>query len=171
MFPVKRYYGSPEVYERKLDDVMKRFQVDSYNFNWDRWGCWVEFRFKGELYRFEHSIEKAKTQGIDLRSGAEAFAQVVLTLEDLARMVERGVYDLSTWVTGMRYLPDAMETPEIFKKLGFVQVPAAPEEVKDRYRNLAKKIVAAQGSDNEELEKLKQTAEQALKYFEDKGKR
>ena len=54
MFPVKRYYGSPEIYERKLSEVMKRFQVDSYNFNWDRWGCWVEFRFQGELYRFEH---------------------------------------------------------------------------------------------------------------------
>lgn len=168
MFPVKRYYGSPGIYERKLADVMKRLQVDAYNFNWDRWGCWVEFRFQGELYRFEHSLEKARAQGIELRSGAEAFAQVVLTLEDLARMVERGVYDLATWVVGMKYLPAVEETPPFFKKLGFAQIPAGPQEVRDRYRNLVKKIGSPQGEDRGELEELKQAAEQALKYFAEK---
>lgn len=170
MFPVKRYYGSPEIYERKLAEVMKRFQVDSYNFNWDRWGCWVEFRFQGELYRFEHSIEKARAQGIELCSGAEAFAQVDLTLEDLARMVERGVYDLATWVAGMKYLPEVVETPPFFRELGFAQIPAGPQEVRDRYRNLAKKIMSPEGGDQEELEKVKQAAEQALKYFEKMGR-
>ena len=43
----------------------------------------------GELYRFEHSIEKVEPRDRALfRSGG--FAQVDLTLEDLARMVERG---------------------------------------------------------------------------------
>ena len=33
------------------------------------------------------------------------FAQLVKTLEDIARMVERGIYDLSTWIEGMKTLP------------------------------------------------------------------
>lgn len=33
-----------------------------------------------------------------------AGAEVVLALEDLVRMIDRGIYDLSTWVAGMKYL-------------------------------------------------------------------
>ncbi|MFY9428051.1 MAG: hypothetical protein WBI83_08715 [bacterium] len=85
-------------------------------------------------------------------------------------MVERGVYDLATWVAGMKYLPEVVETPPFFRELGFAQIPAGPQEVRDRYRNLAKKIMSPEGGDQEELEKVKQAAEQALKYFEKMGR-
>ena len=78
-----KQYGAAEIYEAKLERVMERLGVESFNFNWDRWSCFVEFRYKGELYRFDHSVEKAKARGIDIRYGSDAFAQVVLALEDL----------------------------------------------------------------------------------------
>lgn len=96
----KKQYGTADAYERKLNRVMERLGVESHNFNWDRWGCWIEFRLKGDLYRFDHSVDKARARGVELRYGSDAFAQVVLALEDLARMVERGIYELSTWVAG-----------------------------------------------------------------------
>ncbi|WP_291350400.1 hypothetical protein [Desulfosporosinus sp.] len=87
----KKQYGDSDSYERKLERVMERIGVKEFIYNFDRFGCWVEFRYQNELYRFEHSIEKAKSKGINLRYGSDAFAQVVLALEDLARMVERGI--------------------------------------------------------------------------------
>lgn len=164
-----KQYRSAETYERKLERVMERLGVSEFKWNWDRFGCWIEFRYKGELYRFDHSIEKAKARGINLRYGSDCFAQVVLSLEDLARMVERGIYDLQTWVAGMKYLPPALEVPSFFRFLGFDQIPSGPEEVKARYRALAKQFHPDAGGTQEDFEALKRAAEQAMKYFKNES--
>jgi len=161
----KKQYGSPDQYEGKLSRVMERLGVDSYNYNWDRHGCWVEFRYKGDLYRFEHSIAKAKSRGVDLVYGSDAFAQVVLALEDLARMVERGIYELSTWVAGMKFLPPAVEVPSFLKYMGFTDIPAGAAEVKERYRTLSKQMHPDGGGDPEDFKRLKEASEKALQYF------
>jgi hypothetical protein len=119
----KKHYGDSDSYERKLEKVMERIGVKEFSYNFDRFGCWVEFRYHEDLYRFEHSLEKAKAKGINLRYGSDAFAQVVLSLEDLARMIERGIYDLSTWVAGMKFLPTPIQVPSFIKFLGFDQNP------------------------------------------------
>lgn len=160
-----KQYGAADQYEAKLARVMERLGVESFNYNWDRHGCWVEFRYRAELYRFDHSIEKAKTRGVNLRYGSDAFAQVVLALEDLARMVERGIYELSTWVAGMKYLPPPVEVPTFFKFLGYTEVPSGPEEVKERYRQLAKQLHPDAGGNQEDFLKLKDQAERCLQYF------
>jgi hypothetical protein len=160
-------YASPETYEKKLAKVMERFGVgDDFNYGSDRYGCFVEFRYKGELYRFDHSVEKAKAHGVNISYGSDAFAQVVLALEDLARMVERGIYDLSTWVSGMKFLPPPIEVPSFFKYLGFVEIPSGAEEVKARYRELAKQYHPDAGGDPENFKKLAEASERSLKYFE-----
>ena len=170
----KNQFASAEHYAGKLARVMERLGVDfkdanrqkrDYNWNFDRFGCWVEFRLKGELYRFDHSIEKARARGILLQNGSDAFAQVVLALEDLARMVERGVYDLSTWVAGMKYLPPPLEVPGFFESLGFAEIPSGPEEVFARYRSLAKALPPEAGGNGNEFMRLKNAAEQAARYF------
>lgn len=161
----KKQYGPADQYERKLEKVMERLGVESYDFNWDRHGCWVEFRYRGELYRFDHSVEKAKARGVELRYGSDAFAQVVLALEDLARMVERGIYELSTWVAGMKYLPPPVEVPSFLRFLGFANIPSGTEEVNERYRTLAKQMHPDVGGNKEDFKKLKRAAEQALQYL------
>jgi hypothetical protein len=83
----RKQYAAGDVYERKLKRVMERLEVSEYNFNWDRHGAWIEFRLRGELYRFDHSTDKAQARGINIRYGSDCFAQIVLSLEDLARMV------------------------------------------------------------------------------------
>jgi hypothetical protein len=160
-----KQYGSSDLYEKKLDKVMERLGAESFNFNWDRWSCFVEFRYKDELYRFDHSVEKAKARGVDLRYGSDVFAQVVLALEDLARMVERGIYELSTWVAGMKYLPPPAEIPSFFRFLGFEQIPAGPEDVKERYRQLAKQFHPDTGGNEEDFKNLQDCAEKAISYF------
>lgn len=162
----KKQYGSADTYERKLAKVMERLGIEQYNFNWDRWGCWIEFRYRGELYRFDHSIEKARARGIEIRYGSDAFAQVVLALEDLARMVERGIYELSTWVAGMKYLPPPIEVPSFFGFLGFTEIPSGPEEVRERYRTLSKQMHPDAGGNERDFLRLKDAAEKALRYFE-----
>jgi len=161
----KKQYGPADQYERKLEKVMERLEVEDYNFNWDRWSCYVEFRYKGELYRFDHSIDKARGRGVELRYGSDAFAQVVLALEDLARMVERGIYELSTWVAGMKFLPPPIEVPSFFKFMGFEQIPDDPKEVLSRYRSLARQYHPDMGGDPDDFKKLMDAAEKAKAYF------
>ena len=165
--PAKRY-ADADTYERKLKKVMERFGVEEYDYNFDRHGCWVQFRVKGDLYRFDHSVEKAKARGVKLVYGSDAFAQVVLALEDLARMVERGIYELQTWVAGMRYLPPPVDVPSFFKFLGFTEIPVSVIDVNDRYRTLAKTMHPDQGGDEEDFKKLKDAAERAKTYFGEK---
>ena len=166
----QKQYASAEHYEKKLEKVMERLGVQEYNFNWDRWQCWVEFRYKGELYRFDHSIEKANAKGANLKYGSDAFAQVVLALEDLTRMVERGIYDLSTWIAGIKYLPPVKQIPIFFVQLGFTDIPTDKEEVRVRYKTLAKQKHPDAGGSEEEFQNLKIAAEQAIKYFESVGR-
>lgn len=161
----RKQYADAEVYERKLAKVMERLAVQDFNWNWDRYGAWVQFRYRGELYQFDHSVEKARARGVNLTYGSDAFAQIVLALEDLARMVERGIYDLSTWVAGMKMLPPAVEIPSFFRVLGFEQIPTDVEEVKARYRSLSKQLHPDAGGQQEDFEALKKAAEQAVVWF------
>ncbi len=137
MSDMAKQYAEANTYESKLEKVMQRFGADKYDYNWDRFSCWVEFWYKGQLYRFEHSIENAKLHGNNVKYGSDVFAQVVLTLEDIARMTERGIYELQTWVAGLKALPKPKDIPDCFKKLGFDDIPKI-EELKTRYRQVVK---------------------------------
>lgn len=163
----KKQYAGADYYEPKLQKVMERFGVDTYDFNWDRFGCWVQFRYRGELYRFEHSVAKARDAGFELSYGSDAFAQIVIALEDLVRMVERGIYDLQTWVSGMRFLPPPVEVPSFFRFMGFSEIPSGRSEVRERFRTLAKQMHPDKGGDPEDFDKLKRASEQCLAYFGD----
>lgn len=164
-----KQYAAAENYEVKLARIMNRLDVQEFNYNWDRFSSWIEFRYKGELYRFDHSLENAKTHGVDLKYGSDVFAQLVLSLEDLARMVERGIYDLQRWVAGMKFLPQALEVPSFLKYLGFDEIPSDEEEIKTRYRNLALQMHPDKGGNSEDFMKLKRAAEDALNYYKTKG--
>lgn len=166
----EKKYTDIEYYEDKLQRVMERFGAEEYNFDWSRRGGWVEFRINGSLYRFDHSVEKAQTNGQKIVYGSDAFAQLVLALEDLARLAERGIYKLQTWIEGMRYLPPPVELPECFRLLGFESVPADVAAVTDRYRSLAKlNHPDSPTGSNEAFIELQRAAEEAKRYLEVRG--
>lgn len=160
-----KQYGAADNYEAKLARVMERLGVQEFNYNWDRFSSWIEFRYKGELYRFDHSLDNARSHGVDLRYGSDVFAQLVLSLEDLARMVERGIYDLQRWVAGMKFLPAAVELPSCFKFLGFDQIPGDILEIETRYKNLAKVHHPDVGGSEEDFVKLTRATEQAKAHL------
>ena len=160
-----KQYADASTYENKLKRVMERLAITEFNWDYNRGGSWVEFRYKGSLYRFDHSVEKAKAKGMTLSYGSDAFAQIVLALEDLSRMVERGIYDLQTWVSGMKYLPPVVEVPSFFKILGFERLPESVEDVKIRYRALAKQLHPDVGGKEEDFQNLNQASEECIKYM------
>ena len=143
-----KQYADAGAYEAKLEKVMQRFGADRYDYNWDRFSCWVEFWYKGQLYRFEHSIENAKAHGSTVKYGSDVFAQVVLTLEDIARMTERGIYELQTWVAGLKALPRSADIPDCFKTLGFSKIPEKAE-LKTRYHQILKSAHPDTGGNDE----------------------
>ncbi len=164
----QQYKGTAAYYENKLTRVMERFGVadKDWNFGRDRFECWVQFRYKGELYRFDHSLEKAAANGADVKDGREVFAQLVLAMEDLVRIVERGIYDLQTWVAGMKFLPAPSLVPESLRALGFTEVPGSVEEIRARYRTLAKQLHPDAGGSHADFQALRENAERGIKFLE-----
>lgn len=163
--PHKRYQSS-EVYERKLDRVMERLGVNQYQYDWGRRHAWVRFLHGGQWWQFEHSVEKSWQHGEKLNYGSDCFAQVVLTLEDLARATERGLYSLGAFLgEELRYLPAPSTLPECFRLLGFTELPEGAEEVVQRYRELAKVKHPDAGGRPGEFEALTAARDQALQYL------
>lgn len=158
----KKQYASPDVYEAKLARVMERMGAEDYSYNWDRHMAWVEFKRKGQLFRFDHSVDKARANGFEMTYGSDVFAQLVITLEDLARMAERGIYELQTWLEGMRFLPPPVEVPACLRTLGFDRVPTDPEEVKARFKTLAKQAHPDMGGSEDSFIRLQQAAKEAI---------
>lgn len=161
---MSKQYAEASTYEEKLENVMQRLGVEKYNYNWDRFSCWIEFYYKGQLYRFEHSIENAKDHGQNVKYGSDIFAQVVLSLQDIARMVERGIYDLSTWVAGMKALPAKVNMPECFLLLGFQTMPDQ-DQLHDRYKSLVKTAHPDAGGNAEYFMQIKTAYDQATDYL------
>ena len=164
-----KQYGAPENYEAKLERVMERLGAESFDYDWSRRECWVEFTYKGGRYRFSHSIENAKAHGVTLQYGSDAFAQVVLSLEDLARMVERGIYDLSTWVAGMKLLPEPETLEPCFAAIGFTERPVTQMQVKEQYRRMAKILHPDTGGDEKAFMVLKENYKKAMDMMAKNG--
>lgn len=162
-----KQYADPVTYEAKLEKVMARLGVEAYDYDWSRRECWVSFKYKGQFYRFSHSIDNAQAHGINVKYGSDVFAQVLLSLEDLARMAERGIYDLSTWIAGMKYLPAAEPLEPCFMALGFSARPESGQEVKARYKQLAKVLHPDAGGSSEDMIKLQQAYEACLRVMEE----
>lgn len=106
----KKVYQTPDKYESKIPRIMERLGATEYDWDYTRHGAWIQFLYKGHTYKLEHSVENARKRGINISYGSDAFAQIVLGLEDLARLSERGIYDLGTWLSAMRLLPETSST-------------------------------------------------------------
>ncbi|WP_368234804.1 J domain-containing protein [Anaerotruncus rubiinfantis] len=162
-----KQYAEPATYEAKLEKVMARLGIDEYDYDWSRFECWVSFTYKGQPYRFSHSVANAKAHGVDIKYGSDVFAQVVLSLEDLARMVERGIYDLSTWAAGMKYLPAAADIPVCFRVLQFDTVPDSAQEIEKQFKRLVKTAHPDAGGTEQQFRVLQDARERAIKYLEE----
>lgn len=167
--PPKKQYADTGTYESKLAKVMERFGVteDKYNYSVDRRGCWVEFWIGAQLYRFEHSVENAQRHGVKIVYGSDSFAQLVLTLEDLARMQERGIYDLPVWLSGLKALPTPKMLPAWVLVFGFADFPPTLDLVRSEYKTMARHIHPDVGGGTEAMATLNDAMEQAEKYFKE----
>ncbi|MTH55303.1 hypothetical protein GKZ89_18065 [Bacillus mangrovi] len=97
--------------EVKLIKTIKRLKIEDYKFNWDRNSCYIEFYYNKELYRLEHSVEKAQEKGILLRNGMDCLNELTDSLENLCTIIERGTYRFEKWIEGMKQTPIAKEDP------------------------------------------------------------
>ena len=129
-------YKEQEMYERKLIKVMKRLKIEEFNFNWDRGSCFIEFHYEENTYRLEHSVQKAKEKGvIVLRNGLDCLSELVLTLEDLCQIIERGTYKLETWLSGMELSPIEEDVPEYLEEVHISYKSKGKQKQSDYNRN------------------------------------
>lgn len=162
----KKYSGGFEEYESKLRRVMERFGVNQFNYDWNRSECFIEFTYHNQFYRFEHSIDKAAAHKQNINCVSDLFAQLVMSLEDIARMSERGIYELSTWIEGMKALPPKKEVPKCFTILGFGDIPSVAE-LKSRFHMLAKVSHPDSGGDPALFHLYKSAHTEAEKYLKE----
>lgn len=161
----KKQYADVSTYEQKLKRVMVRLGVEKYEYDWTRQSAYVQFFYKNQWYRFDHSVEKVNVGGkMKLTYGTDVFAQIVLALEDLARMVERGIYDLGVWVSGMRYISQKEQLPKCFVQMGYLPDAEMPtrEDLDARYKSMLKKVHPNNGGSTEEFVKLQGIMKECL---------
>ena len=82
-------------------------------------------------------------------------------------MVERGIYDLGTWVAGLNFLPEAKSIENCFFLLGFTDYPTI-DELNAKYRKLAKVMHPDSGGNETEFVNLNKSYEQCRKLLQQK---
>lgn len=80
-------------------------------------------------------------------------------------MVERGIYDLSTWVSGMKYLAPPENIPNCFSILGFDKIPEKCE-LEKAYKSLLKIYHPDNGGDNDMFIKIQENYKDCLAELE-----
>lgn len=165
----QKLYKDADFYEKKLHKVMDRFSITDYDWDFNRKGAYVTFYYKGQFYRFDHTVEKARESGNELNYGSDCFAQIVLALEDLVRIVNRGIYDLQSWVAGMKSLPETSTLSWYFAYLGLTEETTDEVVIEKAYKNMAKVYHPDKGGSEEAFIKLQEAKELALSSARQKG--
>ena len=165
------YKGDLETYTKKLAKVMKRLGVpkSDYTVHTSKSEVLVEFTLGGEKHEFHHTIEKARAHGFNYAFGFQILAQVVYTLEDLARASERGIYSFATFSQGLLALPH-IELPSFIKEMGFQTMPSNAGQVTAKYRDLCKILHPDNGGSPSDFLRLQQNYEKAVKFIEAGGR-
>ena len=165
------YKGDLETYRKKLAKVMKRLGVpeSDYRLYTSKSEVKIEFTVGGEKHEFYHSIEKARAHGFDYAFPFQILAQVVYTLEDLARASERGIYTFATLTQGLIQLPH-IELPSFLKEMGFQTIPMNAGQVSAKYRDLCKVMHPDNGGSPGDFIRLQANYERAMKFVEAGGR-
>lgn len=167
-------YADKNYYQSKLEKIMIKLKAEKYNYHWSDKDAYIRFKYKGKWYELKHTLENAnkyRTSDNKLKYGSDIFAQLVLTLEDLQRMDEYNIYDLSDWLSKMQvYFKN--ELPDCFQKLGFIgYVIPTEEQINTRFLEFMRVLKPENYfGDNDKYEELKEIKKECLKYIEEKKK-
>jgi len=151
---MERKYSETVNYEKKLKTIMKRLGVERFDYDWSRKGSYVEMVFHGRAYRFENSMEKAASTGRKVEYVSDIFAEIVLSLEGLARATEKDIFTLDMLLSGVPSLPANASMPECFVLMGLDAMPDTVEAIKKQYRAEAKKRHPDNGGSAEDFCRL-----------------
>ena len=99
----------------------------------------------------------------------DLFAEVVYSLEGLARAVEKGIFTLDMLLAGVPALPAAPPMEPCFVAMGFSSAPAGEAEVRERYKRLAKVLHPDAGGDEEAFRVLNQNYEACMEIVRGKA--
>jgi len=138
--------------ERKLSKVMKRLKINYFNFNWDRNSCFIEFSFEEKSYKLEHSIEKAKKQGVILKNGLDCLIDLTQSLEDLCGIIDRGTYRFELWIAGMKITEPTQKKVEPKDEAQLNYQPLEEQSIPEFTRN-DQLIAFAAGSTHRNIER------------------
>ena len=143
IFIDNKKYADKKYYQNKLEKIMIKLDIEKYNYRWTKTDAYIRFKYKNQWYQLNHNIEKAninRTSDNKLIYGSDVFAQLVLALEDLSRMSEYNIYDLSEWLSNMEVTYNN-ELPDCFKKIGFTGIVVPKQDVLEQKIKEYKKVL------------------------------
>ncbi len=132
-------YADVKFYQNKLANIMKKLGIEKYRFQYTDETAFINFRIGYTWYQINHTLEKAKINSPSISSGADVFAELVLTMEDLSHISDRNIADFKVWMAPFELKAGSVELPECFAKLGFDgRYKPSKKNVDYKYNELAK---------------------------------
>ena len=132
-------YADTKFYQNKLANIMKKLGIEKFRYQYTEDGAFINFKLGYAWYQINHTLENAKKNSPGITSGADVFAELVLTMEDLLHISERNICDFKTWIAPFELKAGTVELPECFKMLGFDgRYKPNKKNVDFKYNDLAK---------------------------------
>jgi hypothetical protein len=171
----KKQYGPEGQYETKLQNIMERLGVkDAWDWNCDRYGGIVWFEYQGHKVEFMYTVQQSKENAArqpqlkikPVEFGSDAFAQLVLMIEDIERAHRKGIYNFLDFIPreAKTALPAAATIPEYFRMMGFDRIPSK-KEYEDRRKRIIQNDHPDKGGDEEHFKNLMTACDEAKVYF------
>jgi hypothetical protein len=174
----KKQYGPEERYSAKLGNIMDRLGVTSWDWNCDRYGGMLWFEYQGQKVEFEYTVQQSRDNAtkqpqLKLKPvcfGSDAFAQLVLMLEDIERAHRKGIYHFLDFIPreAKTALPTAAIVPECFRSMGFNYLPSK-KEFEERRKDIIQQDHPDKGGNEVQFKRLLAACDEGKIYFNRKG--
>ena len=166
-------YADYKFYQTKLINIMKKLNIDKYNYRFTDENAFINFKHGYSWYQLDHTIEKAKKSNAGITSGTDLFAELVLTLEELYHINERNIISFKKLFEPFELKAGTVDLPECFIKLGFDgRYLPLKKNIDYKYNELAKVLDPSktQFGDEEKFLELVKTKQECYDYLESIGK-
>lgn len=117
-------------WEKRVAKTMKRFRITEYEAKYNEDSAWINFKYRGNSYRFTLSPLQAGLWGYEFRSGYECFVQLVFALENFLKTVEHGAM---IWINGASLTPTPKDYDGLMEQLACIERARSAEVKNQRF--------------------------------------
>lgn len=160
-------YSDVKFFINKLNNVFKKLNIEKFRYKYGNDFAFVNFNIDKSWYQINHSTKNADKNTKSL-AGSDMFAEIVLSIEELSHLQDRGICSFQDIVSVFELKAGAVKLPDCFKKLGFDgRYMPSKKHVDYKYNDLAKVLHPDSAfGDMEKFNELNTAKEECYKFLE-----